>query len=347
MHVLSSIFNWFIRFCGNVFVWCGIAAAVFVIIEIILYRTAAGRQQKGLSSGTPGGDNRLSRADASFRKVTSSRTGASSREGGSSRKKRIALVTGASSGLGRQMIMEMDATEKNIDEFWLIARRRERMEALSENLSRPSVIIPLDLMKPESIDELKQKLTEAEVEIGVLVNSAGLGKIGNYAALTTEENNLMIDLNDRAAVDVTMIAIPFMKAGDRIIEICSTAAFQPLQHFSVYAASKSFLYNYSRALRLELLPKRIPVTAVCPYWMKDTEFIPTASKTSSSYSSASPIRNFALAVDSKTVARRVMRDSRAGFAVSTPGLLCTLHRFFGKLVPRETLLYIWEVFRKL
>lgn len=312
MKIFSAVFQWFIRFCGNVFVWCAIAAMIFIIIEMIMY------QRKKDSDGA----------------------------GEKNRQKRIALVTGASSGLGQQIVLEMDVNEKKIDEFWLVARRRDRLEQLAEKLVHPSKIIPMDLTDINNIRFLNEMLKDAGVEIGVLVNSAGLGKIGNYERLTVEENNRMIELNDTAAVDVTQISIPYMKQGDRIVEICSTAAFQPLQHFSVYAASKAFLYNYSRALRLELLPRRIPVLAVCPYWMKDTEFIGTAQNVEKS-SAGSPITNFTSFSDSVSVAKRVMRDSRAGFAVSTPGVLCTLHRFFGKLIPRETLLYIWEVFRKL
>jgi len=86
--------------------------------------------------------------------------------------------------------------------------------------------------------------------------------------------------------------------------------------------------------------------------MKDTEFISTAQHVKSRSGSAdpaadSPIRNFALAINSDKAAARIMRHSRRGYAVSTPGLLCTLHRFFGKLIPTETMLYIWEGFRKL
>lgn len=321
MQVVHSVFSWFIRFCGSIFVYGAIIAAVLVLIERILYYA---KKDKGAS-------------------------GHDSSESGT---RRITLITGASSGLGRKLALEMDSNEPDIDEFWLIARRKERLEELASELHHPSHILPLDLTKAESVDTLAAELKKENVEVGVLINCAGLGKIGNYRTLTVEENNRMIDLNDRAAVDVTMVSIPYMQQGDRIIEICSTAGFQPLQHFNVYAASKRFLYNYSRALRLELLPRRISVLAVCPYWMKDTEFISTAQNVKSRSGSAdpqanSPIRNFAFSTRSDRAAARIMRHSRRGYAVSTPGLICTLHRFFGKLIPTETMLYIWEGFRRL
>lgn len=259
---------------------------------------------------------------------------------------RIALITGASSGLGRTFAGEIVKTEQNIDGFWLIARREDRLEETAKSLPWPCHILPLDLTDPAAFPKLKGELTASGVEIGILINCAGFGKIGNYEKVSMEESNRMIDLNCKAAVDVTMTCLPFMKAGDRILEICSTAAFQPFQHLNVYAASKSFLYSYSRALRMELLPRGIVVTAVCPYWMKDTEFIARAE---SGYGPGErpAIRNFAFGVRSDKVANRAMRDSRAGLAVSTPGFVCTIHRAFSKLLPKSVLLYIWELIRGL
>lgn len=100
----------------------------------------------------------------------------------------------------------------------------------------------------------------------------------------------MIDLNCKAAVAMTQISLPFMKRGARVLQICSTAAFQPFPYLSVYAATKAFLYRYSRALRVELYGTGIRVTAVCPYWIKDTEFIGRAKKSSdSSYIHSFPL----------------------------------------------------------
>ena len=318
MQIVHLVFSWFVNFCGSIFVYGAIIAAILILIERILYSAR--------------------RRDDADKTASQAASPASSR--------RIALITGASSGLGRNLALEMDKNEKGIDEFWLIARRKEKLEALAAELHHPSHILSLDLTLMESSAALAKELQEANVEVGVLVNCAGLGKIGNYRTLTVEENNQMIDLNDRAAVDVTMTCLPFMKAGDRILEICSTAAFQPFQHLNVYAASKAFLYSYSRALRMELLPRGIVVTAVCPYWMKDTEFIAGAE---SAYGPGErpAIRNFAFGVPSGKVASRAMRDSRAGLAVSTPGFVCTIHRAFAKLLPKSVLLYIWELIRGL
>ena len=94
-----------------------------------------------------------------------------------------------------------------------------------------------------------------------------------------EELTHMIDLNCKAAVHMTAICMPHFTKGSRILQICSTAGFQPMQGLNVYAASKAFLLRYSQALRWELIGKQIYVTAVCPYWIKDTEFIGVAKHT--------------------------------------------------------------------
>lgn len=260
---------------------------------------------------------------------------------------RIALITGASSGLGTKFAIRIDKNEKNIDEIWLVARRKEKLEETAARLTKKTRIFPLDLLKRESFDTLEHALNKEEARVGLLIVNAGFAKIGNYARVTREDADSMIDLNCRAAVDTTVTCLPFMEAGDRIIEICSTAAFQPLQYIGIYASTKSFLYNYSRALRMELLPRRIAVTAVCPYWMKDTEFLSVASTNKANAAPDAPIRNFSLGVPSGKVARRALAASRRGQAVCTPGLICTLHRFFGKLLPRTFMMYIWEGFRKL
>lgn len=259
---------------------------------------------------------------------------------------RVALITGASSGLGRKLAAEIVKTERGIDGFWLIARREEKLKETAKALPWPCHIVPLDLTAPDACDKLKEELAKEGVEVGILINCAGFAKIGNYERVGIDASNKMIDLNCKAAVDVTLTCLPFMRAGDRIINIASTAAFQPFQQLNIYASTKAFLYSYSRALRMELLPRGIEVTVVCPYWMKDTNFIPTAE---AEYKEGErpAIRNFALAVNSDKVAARAMRDSRAGLAVSTPGFVCSIHRIFAKLLPKSVLLYIWELIRGL
>ena len=160
----------------------------------------------------------------------------------------------------------------------LIARRKERLEAIAGLIHTKVRIFTWDLSERDSIDELEKTLKTEKPLVKLLINAAGFGKIGNYSEISRQDCDRMIDLNCRAAVDITQAVIPYMKGGSHIMEVCSSSAYMPVPYLNVYAATKVFLLHYSRALRKELLPQGILVTAVCPYWIRDTEFIAKAQK---------------------------------------------------------------------
>ncbi len=310
---LNVIIQWIKAFFGTVVFWTGIAGVLLVLITMVRYRI----RRKKKTNKTP------------------------------SYTRRIALITGASSGIGRAFALRIDQTEKEIDEIWLVARRQDKLLALAGELKHDTLIIAADLT--EGLDEdaydnpLTRALAEHEIRIGILVNAAGFAKIGNYAKVSFQDSMRMIDLNDKAAVAVTLACLPYMKQGDRIVQMCSTAAFQPLQHINIYGASKAFLYHYTRALRMELFPRGITVTAVCPFWVKDTEFIGIAK----GEEVRPPIKHFPFATTAEKVAKRGLGASHAGWAVVTPGAFCVIHRFFTKLLPREAAIWIWELMRRI
>lgn len=258
------------------------------------------------------------------------------------RKKNIAVVTGASSGLGMEFCRQLDA-QGGLDEIWVIARRKERLENMRSGIRTEIRPLPLDLTDPAAIGQYAQALQEEKPNIAVLVNAAGFGKIGSYEDISLQDSNSMIDLNCRAAVDMTQVSLPFMSKGSRILEICSTAAFQPFQYLGIYAATKAFLLRYSRSLRVELLPRGILVTAVCPYWVRDTEFIGTAEKTKNS----TYIKGYPLAGRMKGTVAAALLDSCCGRAVSTPSPVSAAHRFFSKVFPDNVLMAFWELIRRL
>lgn len=258
------------------------------------------------------------------------------------RKKQIAIVTGASSGLGAEFVRQMDIKEQ-LDEIWVIARRQERLEALGEQVRVPLRILAWDLTKPESLERLSELLAREKPSVAVLINAAGFGKIGSVRDIPLTDCEAMVDLNCRAAVSVTQRVLPYMETGSRILEICSTAGFQPFQYLNVYAATKAFLYRYTRALRVELMKSGIHVTAVCPYWIRDTEFIGTAQDTRDSRY----IRHFPLASRKKRVAAMALRDSRLNLPVSTPGLVCSLHRLAAKVIPNSLMMGLWGLLRRI
>lgn len=256
---------------------------------------------------------------------------------------KIAVVTGASSGLGKEFVLQIAGKENNLDEIWVIARRRKRLEELQRECPVPLHILVMDLHGDDAADKLEMELKNSNPEIAILVNAAGFGKIGSCREVKRKESADMVRLNCQAAVEVTMVCIPYMKRGGRILEICSTAAFQPFPNLNVYAASKAFLYRYSRALRWELWGSGISVTAVCPYWIRDTEFIPVAEETDRNKA----IRHFPFASKTSRVVAWALIDSRLGLAVSTPGPVCMVHRLASKFLPADIMMAIWELIRRI
>lgn len=253
---------------------------------------------------------------------------------------KIAIVTGASSGLGRAFIRRLDALG-GLDEIWGVARRADRLEALAGELHTPLRPLSLDLLQEESIAHIQALLEAERPDLRLLINAAGFAKFGTWADMSLKETREMIDLNCRAAAELTAAALPHMSRGSRILEICSCAAFQPLPGLNVYASTKAFLLHYSRALRWEVAPRGIRVTAVCPSWIK-TEFMAVAQDTQNGHT----VRHFPLALSPETVARRALSRSRF-LAVTTCGLPAFLQRIAAKFLPNCVLMACWEGLRRI
>lgn len=255
---------------------------------------------------------------------------------------RIGIVTGASSGLGRAFAKHIDKT-LNLDELWLVARREERLRDLAAELRCKGRVFPLDLTDPDSAARLQAALDEERPRVEILVCAAGFGKFGRAEDMTLEENGDMIALNCRAAVDVTRVALPHMGRGSRILEICSSASFQPLPGMNLYAATKAFLTRYTRALRWEVAGRGIKVTAVCPGWIR-TEFMEVARQTKN----ADAVGRFThLAQRPEAVAAWAMSMNALGLAVATCGPIALAQRAASKVLPSCAAMAAWEGLRKL
>ena len=188
---------------------------------------------------------------------------------------RIAVVTGASSGMGREFCRQLDR-ENDFDEMWVVARRENRLESLSSELKCKVRPVAMDLTDDVSFEKYTALLKEYEPDVAVLVNASGFGKFGKYTDVSPEDEAGMIDLNCRALVLMTRATLPYMHEGGQIYQLCSVAAFQPIPYINVYGATKAFVLNYSRALNVELRDRGIRCLAVCPFWTK-TEFFDRAA----------------------------------------------------------------------
>ena len=191
--------------------------------------------------------------------------------------KNIIIITGASSGMGMEFAKQLDKKLLNVDEFWLVARRKDRLEKLDFVLRHKCRLFDVDLMKEEQVKRIEDALNEKEYRIRMLVNCAGFGVMGQFKDLEKKEQMEMIDLNCKALTAMSYICVPHMDRKSRIIQLASVAAFLPQKNFAIYAASKSYVLSFSRALNEELKDLDITVTAVCPGPV-DTEFFEVAEK---------------------------------------------------------------------
>lgn len=186
----------------------------------------------------------------------------------------IAIVTGASSGIGREFCRQLDARAGGpLDKIWAIARRADRLEALASECTTPVRTFALDLTDGASFDVIDEALAEDdEINVQWLVNAAGFGKFGDLGTIGAKGNAGMVKLNCLAVVEMCYRCLLHMHAGSRIINMASVAALVPQPGLAVYSASKRFVLDLSRSLDMELGDAGIHVTAVCPKFM-NTEFL--------------------------------------------------------------------------
>lgn len=256
-------------------------------------------------------------------------------------KTKIAIITGASSGLGLEFARQIDARGE-VDEIWLIARNQAKLEEAANQLKTPSVPISADLSSTADIATIAQKIAEENLVVSYLVNAAGFGRFGAWHDISEEDEEGMIDLDCRGLVSMTRACLPSMERGSHIIEVASAAAFVPLPYMNVYAACKAFVLHYTRALRWELHGTGITATALCPTWVK-TGFERQARKSNGSHD----VRHLLFAQEASTVVRRALEDSEMHFAVSCASIPSAGLRLVSKVVPNAIIMAAWNILRKL
>lgn len=248
---------------------------------------------------------------------------------------KIAVITGASSGMGQEFALQISKKCLGLDEIWLIARRKERMEELAKELTIPVRIFGLNLCDNPSYGEFLHALTTHSPQIRLVVNCAGYGKTGPFTEIDLENTLGMIDLNCRALTKMTYLLLPYMPKRSYLIQVASVAGILPQPNFAVYAASKAYVLSLSRALREELRPKGISVTAVCPGPV-DTDFFSIAEETGSPFG----LKKYFIAKKEKVVAL-ALKDAFRKKDVSVFGLSMKALRLLVKLVPQKIILRIY------
>lgn len=246
----------------------------------------------------------------------------------------VAIISGASSGMGRQFVIQ--ASERyDLDEIWVIARREDRLLALQNDVKTKIVPLPLDLTLNESYEKLKEKLLNEKPNVKLLVNCSGFGKFGEFEISNIESNTQMVDLNLKSLIVITQTVLPYISEGGKIIEVGSLSSFEPVPHLSVYAATKAGVLSFSRALNHELKQRKIRVLCLCPYWVK-TEFFSRANEKES-------IKKFDIIYEPEFVVKKtykVLDKTKKDYVV--PGAYAKFIRFLSKILPHRFMMKLMD-----
>lgn len=256
---------------------------------------------------------------------------------------KIALITGASSGLGVALATQLD-TEPGFDRFLLVARREEKLREVAASLTKPCDLLPLDLMEADAITRIEAwfvaRQASGDVVLSWLVNNAGIGITGTFREQHAGDQKQMLDLNIDVPVLLTHALLPYMAVGSYIVNVASVAAFLPQPRFATYAATKSLILAWSRALHQELRPDDISVLACCPNPM-ETEFF---KRSEARGEKTSPIKRLGLESPER-VARLAIERTKKGRDVSVSHPFAYLVRIAAKLLPTRFLFSVMRLLR--
>lgn len=243
---------------------------------------------------------------------------------------KIAVVTGASSGMGREFVYQIAESYPHLDEIWAIARGREALEQLKAEV--PKVRIqPFDITKEECLQEMKAVLEREKPDIRLLVNAAGAGTQKKVLESEVKQLTDMTQLNCTAITAVSRICLPYCKEKSRILCLASGAAFIPQPGFAVYAATKAYVLSFARALNRELQGK-ITVTAVCPGPV-NTPFLEKMGG-----KEQMPAYKKPFIASPKAVVKRALRDGAKGKELSVYGSSIKALRILCKMLPHSVIL---------
>lgn len=246
----------------------------------------------------------------------------------------IATITGASSGLGVEYTKAIMETYPSLDEIWLIARRKDRLEKFAEEHKQIKIRpVALDLPNNVSYEELKELLFKEQPNIKILVNNAGFERPGDFVTMKESDILSMIDLNVKGFTMINRTCLPYMKKGSFGIMTCSISSFCPVPNQAVYASSKIYVKYLSRALREEVKKDGINILAMCPGNM-DTEMNPKGGSSQSEKVDKLPF------LDMKKITRKSIKLARKGKAIYTSGGLYKLYRFASKVLPSSWMIKI-------
>lgn len=248
---------------------------------------------------------------------------------------RIAIVTGATGGIGQKFIERINEYD-DIDVIWAVGRNSERLKSVAEKYGK---VVPVesDLAK-EGIGKITEMLQNEKPDVRMLINNAGAAYMGSFEKMEADMVGGICNINCSVPAMLMHAVLPYMNSGSRIINISSASSFQPNPYLAMYSASKIFLKNLSRSLNRELKSRGITVTAVCPGWV-DTGMLPREKDGKKI--------NYLGMIAPDVVVDKALKDSAKGKDMSVPGFFAKYFRFYSKVTPERFVMDQWTaVIRK-
>lgn len=240
---------------------------------------------------------------------------------------KTAIITGASAGLGREFVKQLPELFPDIEEYWLVARNKDKLISAAKSVPVQCRIFPLDLTDDSSYKKIADYAAQMKPEVWMLINNAGMGYLGNVGEGDVERQTKMTDLNVKAPTAITHIFLPYMVKGACVLNVSSIASFCPNPRMTVYSSTKAYISSFTLGLSEELREKGITATAVCPGPM-DTEFIYKGEiKGSSKTFDTLPY------CDPGKVARGALIAAGLGKTVWTPTAFYKFYRLAAKITP--------------
>ena len=254
--------------------------------------------------------------------------------------KNIAIVTGASSGIGKEFFHSLERKKEELDEIWVVARNEEKLKALSSSV--PVRVFALDLSQKQATDELSRVFNEEKPSIRYLIAASGFGR---FCALSEDDPAVlqnMVDLNCRSIVELTAAAFPYIAKGGLIMLIASLAALQPVPYLTTYGATKAFVLSYGRALNKELqAEKGARCLCVCPFWTK-TAFFDRAE------TEKKVVKKYIALYEPQQIVQKAWKDAkRKKRDVSIYGGKAKFQALLVKILPHRLVMRVWLKQQKL
>ncbi|MBR4942594.1 MAG: SDR family NAD(P)-dependent oxidoreductase [Clostridia bacterium] len=250
--------------------------------------------------------------------------------------KNIAIVTGASSGIGKEFFLSLNDKKESLDEIWVIARSEGKLEELRSLTEIPLKVFPLDLSSPESTGVIEKALQEENPAIQYLICASGFGRFNGIADDEASVLENMVDLNCRSIVGVTRVAFPYMAKGGTVLLIASMAAMQPIPYIATYGATKAFVLSYGRALNKELRKEKgARCMCVCPFWTK-TAFFDRA------FAEKTIVKKYAVMYKPEQIVKQAWKDlKKKKRDVSIFGFTAKGQALLVKLMPHRFVMWVW------